>query len=312
MSFDAPLASCRPLRRPRRMPAGRSHAGHSSPPDAAMAGKPGFGTGPVEGPARVSRFERPMERIRGREWFGRGCRSVHLRNMVMEGEAVRAFAERPEVRAFEERPEEGARRVRARAEKADGTPAPEAGASVGDGPTPLSERMEGLAAPGRLVLPGHLRVGRTGAAEERVRMEPDRHMGGLRPFSLDEKLEKIAERAGWASDASASPRGRAAIPLGLLGVPARYADREAGLQARRPSAGLFADLEIRMVEGPPFVDEDCRPTREVLRFPESRRTGSARARTRIRRGDAPAAEALPRRAVPKRSVADCEEERATA
>lgn len=303
MSFDTPLAICGPLRRPRQMLADQSYSGHASLHSDEMAEKLGFKAGPIEGPTHFSQFEPLMERIWGREWFETGCLSAHFRNMVMEGEEVRAFAELPA---------EGARRVRAWAEKADGTPVLEASASVGEGPTLLSERMEGLAAPGKLVLLGHLKLGQTGAAEERVRMDPDQHMGDLYPFTLNEKLAAITERAPWASDASKSPWGRAVIPLEMVSVLAQYTNREAGLSAKQPSVGLFADLEIRMVEGPLFVGEEYRLTREVVRFSESRRTESVWVKTRIWRGEALAAEVLLNHAVLKQSYPHYEEERATA
>jgi hypothetical protein len=194
--------------------------------------------------------------------------------MVVEGEEVRAFVELPE---------EGARRTRAWAEKADGTPVLEASATLGDGPTLLEERMAALKPTGPLVILEDLEVGMTGRTEERVRMDPDQHMGELYPFTLNQKLEKITEAADWSRDAAASPWGRRVIPLEMVSVLVQYTNREAGFPVKGPSIGLFADLEIRMIEGPLLVGQDYLIDREVVALSESRRTESYWVRSRIRR-----------------------------
>lgn len=294
MDFGTPLVLSGPLRRPRQMLAEQSYDGHASLHDDSMAGRLGFQAGPIEGPTHFSQFEPLMARIWGREWFERGCFSAHFRNMVFEGEEVRALAEMPA---------EGATRTGAWAEKADGTPVLEASASLGEGPTLLEERMAKLSPPGPLVILEDLEVGMTGRAEERVRMEPEQHMGSLYPFSLDEKLERITEAASWSRDASASPWGRRAIPLEMVSVLAQHTNREAGFPVKGPAVGLFADLEIRMIDGPLLAGEDYVITREVVALSESRRTESCWVRSRIRRAadDAPAAEVLLNHAVLKDS-----------
>src|SRR5262245_24361857 len=98
--------------------------------------------------------------------------------MVVEGEEVRAFAQAPK---------KGALRTRVWAEKADGTPVLEASASLGPdhGTTLLEERLAQLRPPGPLVILERLEIGMRGAEDERVRMDPDQHMGALYPFSLN-------------------------------------------------------------------------------------------------------------------------------
>ena len=48
-----------------------------------------------------------------------------------------------------------------------------------------------------------------------------------------------------------------------------------------PAVGLFADQEIRMVDGPLFVGEDYLVRREIVALAESRRTESYWVRSRI-------------------------------
>ena len=195
-------------------------------------------------------------------------------NMVIEGEAVRACAQIPSP---------GATTTRVWAEKEDGTQVLEASASLGPdhGETLLEARLRALRPPGRLLILEDLRVGMRGAADEHVRMAPDQHMGGLYPFSLAQKLAVITEMAPWYEDASASPWGRAVIPLEMVSVLAEYSGAAAGLPVRGPAVGLFADQEIRMIDGPLFVGEDYLLRREIVALSESRRTESYWTRTEI-------------------------------
>lgn len=272
--FDTPLVLRGPLRRPRQMLQEQAYGGHSSIHDDAMAEKLGFRAGPIEGPTHFSLFPPLLHRIWGQAWFERGCLSAHYQTMVVEGEEVRAVAEFPP---------EGATRTRVWAEKADGTPVLEASASLGPdhGTTLLEERLAQLRPPGPLKILEDLRVGMTGAAEERVRMDADQHMGALYPFSLTQKLAAITEPSPLYSDPAASPWGRPIIPLEMISVLAEYSSAQAGFPVKGPAVGLFADQEIRLIDGPLFVGEEYVLRREVAALSESRRTESHWVRTRI-------------------------------
>jgi hypothetical protein len=95
MGFDTKLVISGPLRKPRQMLAEQEYGGHTSIHDDAMAAKLGFRAGPIEGPTHFSQFPPLLAQIWGQAWFERGCLSSHYQNMVVEGEAVRAFAEIP-------------------------------------------------------------------------------------------------------------------------------------------------------------------------------------------------------------------------
>lgn len=274
MSFDTPLSLCGPLRQPRQMLQEQEYGGHASIHDDAMAEKLGFRAGPIEGPTHFSLFPPLMEKIWGQAWYERGCISSHYLNMVVEGESVRAFVELPK---------DGATTTRAWAEKADGTPVLEASVSLGDadGPTLLEQRMAALRPPGKLLILEDLKVGMTGVKDERVRMDPDQNMGALYPFSLNQKLAAITETSPWYSDPKTSPWGRAIIPLEMISVLAEYSSREAQFPVKGPAVGLFADQQIRLIDGPLFVGEDYVLRREIVALAESKRTESYWVKTSI-------------------------------
>jgi hypothetical protein len=158
-----------------------------------------------------------------------------------------------------------------------------------------------------------LEVGaRTG--RQAVRMGFDQDMGELYPFSLARKLEAITEPSPWydPATAAASPWGRAIIPFEMLSVLMQYRAREDRLPVRGPSIGLFADQEIRLLDGPLFVDEPYEIEREVVALSGSRRTESYWVKTVLfSPGEAvPRATMLLNHAVLKDSYAAFETERA--
>ncbi|HRY03107.1 MAG TPA: hypothetical protein P5256_08270 [Beijerinckiaceae bacterium] len=271
--FSTPLVLSGPLRGPRQMLADQEYGGHASIHDDSMAEKLGFRAGPIEGPTHFSLFPPLLERIFGRDWYERGCISSHYQNMVVEGEEVRAFAEMPA---------RGAARTKVWAQKADGTPVLEASASIGPdhGETLLEARMKALRPPEKLLILADLHVGMKGAEEESVRMDPDQNMGALYPFSLNQKLSVITENSPWYSSGD-NPWGRPIVPLEMVSVLAEYSNRKAAFPVKGPAVGLFADQEIRMIDGPLFVGEDYVIRREIAALSESKRTESYWVRSRI-------------------------------
>ncbi|HET6334982.1 MAG TPA: hypothetical protein VFG30_17275 [Polyangiales bacterium] len=274
MTFDTSLSICGPLRRPHQMLANQEYAGHTSIHDDAMAEKLGFRAGPIEGPTHFSQFVPLLAHIWGRAWFERGCLSAHYQNMVVEGEEVRAFAALPAP---------GATHTDAWAQKADGTLVLSASASIGPdhGATLLEQRVAKLTPPEKLLILADLRVGMTGAVDEPVRMDADQNMGALYPFSLNQKLARITENSPWYSDPASTPWGRAIVPLEMISVLAEYSSAKAKFPVKGPAIGLFADQEIRMIDGPLFVGEDYLIRREIVVLSESKRTESYWVKTRI-------------------------------
>lgn len=263
-----------PLRSPINLLVEQKYGGHKSLHDDAEAARLGIKAGPVEGPTHFQQFEPLLAEVWGNAWYERGCFSCHFLNMVFEGEKVRAEIDRPAP---------GATRTAARAFKEDGTPVLEASATLGPdhGETLLEARMKALRPASDLVILGDLKVGMQGATEERVVMGPDQHMGDLYPFSLAGKLDVITETNAMYSDASASPWGRAVIPMEMVSVLGNYSSHQARFPVKQPAIGLFADLEIRMIDGPLFVGEEYVLRREIVALSESRRVENYWIRTRF-------------------------------
>jgi hypothetical protein len=303
MTFSTPLILQGPLRAPAQMLEEQEYGGHNSIHDDAKAQELGFRAGPIEGPTHFSLYPPLMQKIYGQAWFERGCISAHYQNMVVEGEQTRAFVEWPSTANGP---------TRAWVEKEDGTPVQEASASLGEGETLLEQRLKTLRPAGNLVILEDIEIGMTGKQDEVVRMDPDQHMGNLYPFSLNQKLKVITESSPWYSDPSSSPWGKAIVPLEMVSVLGEYSNTQAGWPVKGPAVGLFADQEIRMIDGPLFVGEEYLLRREIVALSESKRTEGYWIRTRFfdSTGERQVAEMLLNHAVVKASYENYDELRA--
>jgi hypothetical protein len=148
-------------------------------------------------------------------------------------------------------------------------------------PTALDLRLNELSPLQQPVILRDLRVGHRNG-RTRIRMDADQHMGDLYPFSLNQKLAKITEPSPWYSGGD-NPWGRAIIPWEMVSVLLQYVAREDRFPVKGPAVGLFADQEIRMIDGPLFVGEDYEIEREIVALSGSRRTESYWTRTFVYR-----------------------------
>jgi hypothetical protein len=134
--------------------------------------------------------------------------------------------------------------------------------------------------PGELFIVDRLEVGATNT-DGPVTLDHTSGNGGGYPFSLDEKLAKITESSPWytADGAASSPWGREVVPMEMISVLANKAHR--GFPVRGPALGLFLDLEIRLIDGPVFVDQPYLLRREIVGLSQSKRTESYWTRTEL-------------------------------
>src|SRR4029453_13481531 len=84
------------------------------------------------------------------------------------------------------------------------------------------------------------------------------------PFSLAEKLERITEPHPWYTPegGAASPWGRAVVPMEMISVLAHRAGPRWPVGG--PVLGLFLDMEVKLLDGPVFVDQPYRLGRELV------------------------------------------------
>ena len=261
------------FKKPRQMLGTQEYDGHLSIHDDKMAGDLGFSGAPIEGPTHFSQFVRLLHKVYGDEWFSKGCISAHYQNMVVEGESVRAFVEMPAE-------EKGIARIGA--EKEDGTPVLTGTASIGPdyGETEIDIRMSRLRPSEQLVILSDLKVGQLGAGNpESVRMGFDQNMGSMYPFSLAEKLQAITEDHEYYHDAL--PWEKPVVPLEMISVLTQYTSGLSGYRSRGPAIGLFAGQEIKLINGPIFVDHPYKLEREIVALSESKRTESNWIKTKV-------------------------------
>ena len=102
----------------------------------------------------------------------------------------------------------------------------------------------------------------------------DESNGQLYPFSLAQKVARMTEPHPWYTPegAASSPWGRPIVPFEMASVLTNKSGPR--WPVRGPALGLFLDLEVRMLDGPLFVDEEYVLHREVVGLGESRRTES--------------------------------------
>ncbi len=289
-TWTAPLAATKftvngPLRAPVQMLADQAYDGHKSIHDGDAAARLGLRGAPIEGPTHFSQFEPLAAAIWGDRWFTEGCISSHFLNMVVEGEEVRAVLTVDGL---------GSSTARIDAAKADGTPVLTGTASIGDGPTELSERLgAAVARPAELFIVDQLVVGQVGAnANEIVSMGFDDHMGELYPFTLREKLAAITENVSYFEPDAQTPWGGPIVPIEMISVLTGATSKGSGFKVRQPSLGLFIDLQVRMINGPVLVGHPYRLHREIVGLGASKRTESYWTKTTLFDGTTAVAEVL--------------------
>jgi hypothetical protein len=254
-----------PLRAPRQMLAAQEYDGHTSIHDEATAQKLGFKSATIEGPTHFSQFAPLGFALWGERWISQGCISAHYRSPVFEGEEVKAFLRRPSGNGVQ-------------AEiwmlRANGDEILRGTASVGPHfpPSALDERLRSLAPLADPVILADVKIGMR-SSRTPVRMDLQQHMGALYPFSLAQKLTRITEPSTFYSGADHA-WGRAIVPMEMISVLMQYSARDNAFKTRGPAVGLFADQEIRLLDGPVLVGEPYEVEREIVALSGSRRTES--------------------------------------
>jgi hypothetical protein len=264
-AFDTPITLTGPFRGPAQMLQEQSNEGRKSVHDGDTAASLGLAGAPIEGPTHFSQFDPLAYELWGHAWWERGCISSHFRTMVVEGEEVQASATTTG---------DGAARIEAH--KADGTPVLEGTISLGpEHPeTALEARRAAQGGPGELFILDQLEVGMAWPEAITASIPYAEGNGPAYPFSLAEKAVKITEPSPWYTPEGAAedPWGKIVVPFEMISVLANKSGR--GFPVRGPVLGLFLDLEVRMVNGPVFADQDYALQRTIVGLSQSKRTES--------------------------------------
>jgi hypothetical protein len=261
-----------PYRAPKQMLAQQEYDGHTSIHDNATAQKLGFKGATIEGPTHFSQFAPLGFALWGELWLRRGCISAHYRAPVYEGEEVKAFMRRPASNGVH---------TEIWMLRANGDEILRGTASVGpDFPfSALDERLKSLAPLPDPVILADVDVGMR-SPRTPVRMDAEQHMGALYPFSLTQKLARITEPSALYSGSDHVWR-RPIVPIEMVSVLMQYSARENSFKTRGPAVGLFADQEIRLLDGPVLVGEPYDIERQVVALTGSRRTESVWVRSTL-------------------------------
>ena len=264
MRFETEITLTGPWRLPVQMLAEQEYDGHASVHDDATAESLGLAGAPIEGPTHFSQIDPLAVAAWGPAWFERGCVSAHFRTMVVEGEEVQA--------SLVLSGDSG----RIDAVKRDGSAVLTGTASIGPEhtETELQRRIERLGDPGELHIVDRLSIGETRQGPHPLKITRAEPNGAGYPFSLDDKLTRITEPHLWytAEGGTLSPWRRAVVPMEMISVLAHKAGPS--WPVRTPSLGLFLDLEVRIVDGPVFVDQEYDLDHEIVGLGQSRRTES--------------------------------------
>ena len=264
-----------PFRAPQQMLAEQEYDGHLSIHDDSQAESLGFKGAPIEGPTHFSQFDPLLHKLWGDDWFRFGCISTHFKAMVIEGENVKAYAERSNT---------DYKIARIWAVKEDGEVVLEGSASLGpDHPENYVQKLLNSRPTAKnLVVLEHAKIGDRSAAEKNVSIKFNQHLGKNYPFTLNQKLKKITESCKWylPEHGQESPWRKPILPIEMINPFVSFT-RSLLPRAKQPSIGLFADLEVKLINGPIFINEDYILEREIVGLGESRRTESVWIKTSI-------------------------------
>ncbi|CAE7652286.1 KIF15 [Symbiodinium pilosum] len=252
--------------------------GHNSIHDDTTAAQVGLKLAPIHGTVHWSQLTPLLLKAFGPAWFETGSISVHFVNMVGHRQPVRAFIAEPD-------PSKSAQQLEVWMEHLDGRLVFEGTASVGLRPGEMTTMAQSKIASikpvkGRLLFTRY-DVGTQSLQPEPAKIEFEKVIGPLFPYTHRRKLELITEFHPWFSEEAGhtSPWGKAILPpesfnqimLGSVGGarPPRFPPvagdewLHKALGGRTP-VGLFGGCEVIMVNGPIFVGVDYECTREIV------------------------------------------------
>lgn len=203
--------------------------GHKAIHDDATAAAIGFGAAPIHGTVHWSQFTPLLLEAFGPAWFETGSISVHFKTPVSHLQPVRAFAAMPASGTCTPTEAGGAAaplQLDIWMEHMDGRVVLQGTASVGarstvfataaaaHPPTMAARKIAGIKPVVGELLFVRAPVGTKSTNVETARIDFDREIGPLFPFTLNQKLKIITEYHPWFSEEQgwSSPWGKAILP----------------------------------------------------------------------------------------------------
>ena len=257
-----------PARRPRNLAAHVVGSIHDDETATAL----GFRGGTVAGSVHLDQFPPLLVQAFGQRWFETGSLSLYFRHATTDGEAVRAFVDRPpagardpQVRAWMTTPREGSDQTGGNSQTDDsGQLVAEGTAAVGNPqvPSALHERDLRPADPAELCILKALKPGDV-LGDFRAAVNTERQRSIIVQRAMTEPLDWYSGESPWG--------GPIAAPSGVVGL--LYTQMLAETKdAMGEHVGLFGAIEIRFRAGPVFLDREYRVTGEVAAVSQTPKT----------------------------------------
>jgi len=257
-----------PVRRPRNLAAHVVGSIHDDETATAL----GFRGGTVAGSVHLDQFPPLLVQAFGQRWFETGSLSLYFRHATTDGEAVRAFIDRPpagapdpQVRAWMRTPRDGSDKTGGDSQTDDsGQLVAEGTAAVGNpkAPSALHERDLRPADPAELRILKALEPGDV-LGDFRAAVSTERQRSIIIQGAMTEPLDWYRGESPWG--------GPIAAPSGVVGLLYTQMLAETK-EAMGEHVGLFGAIEIRFRAGPVFLDREYRVTGEVAAVSQTPKT----------------------------------------
>jgi hypothetical protein len=248
-----------PVRCPRNLAANIAGSIHDDETATAL----GFRGGTVAGSIHLDQFTPLLLQAFGQRWFETGTLSLYFRHATTDGEAVRAFVERPLAGVLE--PQVRAWMTTAPDDSRDaGQLVAEGTAAAGDPRAPSALHERDL----RPVDPAELRILKALSAGDelgdvRAAVNAERQRSTIDRGAMTEPLDWYVGQSPWG--------GPIAAPSSVVGL--LYSELLAETRAALGEhVGLFGAIEIRFRAGPVFLDREYRVTGEVAAVSQTPKT----------------------------------------
>jgi len=258
--------------------------GNKSIHDETTAQAAGFSNGaPIHGTVHWSQLTPLLLKVYGKEWFEKGTISTSFKTVVTHLQPVKAFIEKPN------RPKEIPLQVKVWMEHMDGRLVFDGTASLGkdDDSTMIDRQLQkNKPLKGNLVFVPYKPNTKSSSIEQACITWDDKIIGKLFPFTTKEKLDVITEWHPWFSQEHfsssekspwekpiLSPEALNQIMLYTWNDQVKWPDPPYNLlPPNETPVGMFGACEVKIHNGPVFLNKTYAISREIIATGETPRT----------------------------------------